>query len=339
MKRDIDEWTTLDIFNNRDSIQFPVYQRETNLWTAANKARFIDSIMIGLDVPKIYLFKNDNDTYDCIDGRQRIETIWEFFNGDIKYKGRRWDGLTAEQKDKFERYGITVTMIIEATEDELRMLFIRLQLGLPLNAGEKLHAMKGQMRDIIFRLGNKSTGHQFFRNLGIPERRFAKEQVCAQIFINSLTLAIEGQFHDSRYDHLKVFFERYENLDKYEKESSIIKQISHNLDILYAKLGSRTKDIRNRAMAVSVYLFVEELIKNEQEDKIPIFVEFFDRFNKRLKEETLAGFNAKNENLYKFEKFIIQAAGSKSQVASRHLWLHDFFEYYIKNKIIKGDES
>jgi hypothetical protein len=337
MKRTIEEWTTLNIFKNRDTIQFPVYQRETNLWTTTNKERFIDSIMIGLDVPKIYLFKNNNDTYDCIDGRQRIETIWGFFNNDIKYAGRRWDSLTPEEKDRFEKYKITIAMIIEATEDELRKLFIRLQLGLPLNAGERLHAMKGQMHDIIFQLGNKDTGHPFFRNLGIPGRRFAKEQVCAQIFKNSINMVLEGQYSDSRYDDLRIFLERYEHLDKYEKESKTAEQIRHNLDILYSNLGGRTKDIRNRAMAVSVYLFVEEMINKGQEDKIPIFTEFFDIFNKRLKEETLAGFYAKNENLYKFEKFIIEGAGSRSQVTNRHIRMLDFFEYYLKNKTIKGD--
>ena len=83
---------------------------------------------------------------------------------------------------------MTVTLIREADDDDLRKLFIRLQLGLPLNGGEKLNAINGQLKEIIFKLGNKDTGHKFFTKLNILDRRHAKEVVCAQIFLNSIAL-------------------------------------------------------------------------------------------------------------------------------------------------------
>ena len=59
-------------------------------------------------------------------------------------------------------------------------------------------------------------------------------------------------------------------------------------------------------MAVSIYLFLEELIEHGESSKIPTFVEFYEKFYKALREEALAGLNRKNKYIYEFEKYTIQ---------------------------------
>ena len=119
------------------------------------------------------------------------------------------NGLTDEEKKTLFNYKFTMSIITEATEDELRLLFLRLQLGTPLNAGEKLHAMSGDMQKFVFDVGKN---HPFFEKVDIPERRFAKETVFAQICINSFYRSLKGSFYAARFSDLKGFVEQYSDL-------------------------------------------------------------------------------------------------------------------------------
>src|SRR3990172_12244865 len=81
------------------------------------------------------------------------------------------------KKNKIRDYKFQVTVFDEADDDYLRDLFIRLQWGLLLNTGEKLHAATGKMKNFVWNFANQS----FITNLGIPERRYARQTLCAQI--------------------------------------------------------------------------------------------------------------------------------------------------------------
>lgn len=81
-------------------------------------------------------------------------------------------------------YVLQATVFEDAPEDYLRILFVRLQLGLLLNSGEKLHAATGKMKQFVF---GKLAPHPFITNIGISKRRYTKETLCAQIALNSFS--------------------------------------------------------------------------------------------------------------------------------------------------------
>src|SRR5690349_19180027 len=70
----------------------PTYQRRSSLWSQWKKAHLIDSILNGFDVPKFYLadftksrsaLNRARKPYAIIDGKQRFESIFSFFAGDL----------------------------------------------------------------------------------------------------------------------------------------------------------------------------------------------------------------------------------------------------------------
>ena len=63
MKRDIIPWTANDLYANREFIQYPDFQREPTVWNDRRKRLLIDSMIIGLDIPKIYLYSPENEEY------------------------------------------------------------------------------------------------------------------------------------------------------------------------------------------------------------------------------------------------------------------------------------
>ena len=60
----------------------PDYQRNF-VWKLAQKRLFIDSIWQRFEIPKVFLKKqtdDGNNTYDVLDGQQRIRTLLEYMN-------------------------------------------------------------------------------------------------------------------------------------------------------------------------------------------------------------------------------------------------------------------
>lgn len=344
MKRKVEEWTIEKIFEKRDQILTADFQREPKLWSQKDMELLIDSILMDIDIPKLYFAYEKPDEYEIIDGQQRLIAIWGFVGNRYTLRDRgnkRFDELDPKLQKKILEYELQIAIITGADEDYLRELFLRLQLGLLLVTGEKLHAKTGVMKDFVFR---KMKGHPFFKLVNIPDRRYAKETLCAQICINSFSRQKDEEFSRTRYEDLSKFFEEYTNpkgpdLSFFEDKCKSIMDVLATLNDYFK---GRDSGLRNRSFILSVYLFVEELVKGQQKAKVkeimPIFVAFVSKLLERLKEEAKLGIKRKNEELYKFESYLSNAPGEKYQIERRHNELKEFFEYYQKTGKIKGDK-
>jgi len=62
----------------------PPYQREGGVWSIEKQQLFIDSLINNFDVPKLYFHdishRNEPFLWAVIDGKQRLQAIWEFFS-------------------------------------------------------------------------------------------------------------------------------------------------------------------------------------------------------------------------------------------------------------------
>ena len=306
----------------RDKISFPVYQRGL-VWDDEKKRYLIDSIMRGIDIPKLYMELRDGDEWDCIDGHQRIEAILGYFDGAYEYRGSTFEDLPEEDKATFEAYKLTISEVHEIDEEEIRLLFTRLQLGVPLNSGEKLNAIKSNLGDFV----KSMAGHPFIRRVSIPSRRFAKEQVCAQICNNSRYLNRSQDFRNSKYEDLEILYRSKADFDLTGNEAIGIRQELDTLDDIFGPSASR---ITNRASVVSIFMWVEELSEQGElcveEEEIRTF---YLRFLEGVREEARAGLDATSRFLLTYQSRIIQAADTKVAVRERHRMIEEAFEYYV----------
>ncbi|MFH1327325.1 MAG: DUF262 domain-containing protein [Candidatus Bathyarchaeota archaeon] len=325
----------------------------------------MDSILRSFDIASVYLYEDKiTHTFDCIDGRQRINAISSFlgenrspeeeeksFHNYFRFKTfnevfedtslSKLDGLTYEDiKEKYPKYEkkikeFLLTAVIFSSdnrEEEINLLnlqFLRLQLGSVLNAGEKLHAMTGDIRDRVFEIGKK---HEFFKKLSIPHRRYAREQVCAQILFNVFQKKKKNDFSRCRYEDLQQFFKNYSALPAEDK--SIVDQAKQNLDLIVTKFGDNLSYIKNRALAVSLYFFICELLARKEE--VVSFISFFDEFLRTLKWQI--GLGVKMDPAYydllSFQTYISQAAVEGYAIRIRHQMLLDYFGYYKKRRVL-----
>jgi len=87
----------INLYRDNELIIHPEYQRLFR-WDNSKKTRFIESLLLGIPIPPIFVFQNDDGVWELIDGLQRLSTIFEFVgilrirNGD----GKKVDPTTLE---------------------------------------------------------------------------------------------------------------------------------------------------------------------------------------------------------------------------------------------------
>ena len=318
MKRNVETWSVDRLYKIRGEIAFPEYQRQPNLWSVDKKRLLIDSILRDIDIPKLYFNKPAEGGYEVVDGNQRLWALWDFLDGVYTYTAggaeKKFLELEQEQQATIRQFKLQVAVIEEADDEYLRDLFVRLQLGLLLVTGEKLRAATGTMKNFVFQT---LSGHAFITSLRVPERRFARETLCAQISVNSFSRAKRDAFARTRYEDLAQFFREYADpqgieLTLYDRQTKIILAA---LTGLHECFGEQASELTNRSYILSVYLFFEEFQKAITAEKVrKQFVRFVLQLWRRLREEVSAGIDRHNRELYEFESMINSAPGERYQI-------------------------
>jgi hypothetical protein len=67
----------VNLHSDKEIIISPEYQRLFR-WTDEQKSRLIESILIQLPIPPIFLIENDNGIPELIDGLQRVSSVIQF---------------------------------------------------------------------------------------------------------------------------------------------------------------------------------------------------------------------------------------------------------------------
>jgi len=115
----------------------PVYQRG-NVWSQDDKVLLIDSIFKNIDIGKFTIikrpFKENNQTYEILDGKQRVITILEFFEDRFEYFGLKFSELHWRDQNHFEDYSISYSEASNLSHEQKYRYFINLNItGKPVD--------------------------------------------------------------------------------------------------------------------------------------------------------------------------------------------------------------
>ena len=67
----------------QDEYYVPPYQREL-VWPDDKQSRFIESLLMGLPIPFLFLWQANDGRLEIVDGSQRLRTIVRFLDGELK---------------------------------------------------------------------------------------------------------------------------------------------------------------------------------------------------------------------------------------------------------------
>jgi hypothetical protein len=163
----------------------------------------------------------------------------------------------------------------------------------------------------------------------------------AQICINSFSRYKTQEFVRARLDDLTDFFKDNYDLDPKGENLQRIRKV---LGLMDKHFGDRAENISSRAVAVSAYLFVEDLTLKKKVSLISEFAKFFaallDEIKANLKLLTQYQNPTNTMVLEDFQKYISQASVESYAIKRRHEFLEKAFQYYQspkgKGKIIRA---
>ncbi|WP_330995983.1 DUF262 domain-containing protein [Burkholderia stagnalis] len=73
----------LNLYKDKELDIHPEFQRVFR-WGIQQKSRLIESLLLGIPLPSLYVSTNDLGVWEVIDGVQRLSTIFEFMGDDLR---------------------------------------------------------------------------------------------------------------------------------------------------------------------------------------------------------------------------------------------------------------
>lgn len=124
-KYDLRDFTVAYIIQQfqEDLFFIPDYQRKF-IWPDKHRIDFIESILLGLPIPMMFVADNDDGRLEIVDGAQRIQTLEQFCAGDLvlqnlkilqNLEGFTYSDLSTAQRRKFDTKALRLVVLEDST--------------------------------------------------------------------------------------------------------------------------------------------------------------------------------------------------------------------------------
>ncbi|MBC2702986.1 DUF262 domain-containing protein [Desulfobacula sp.] len=280
--------TIMFLYSEKKVIRLdPSYQRMGGVWTKEKKQLLIDSILNDYDIPKIYFHLYDREKrtetgieYAVIDGRQRLETIWKFIDGDftladdfeyqrdptIKLASLSYDDIAKNYpriKIKFDSFFLPVIGVDTDDDDLIEDMFSRLNEAVPLNAAEKRNAIGGELVQCIRTIAD----HSFFdEKVSFTNKRYQHREVAARLLLLEHSIA-QKRIIDTKKVYLDALARNYK-VDKECISGFLEKIVTRVLDLMCETFGHRDVLLRAQGNITIYYLLFKLSNIHKETEKI-----------------------------------------------------------------------
>lgn len=136
-------------------------QRASGQWSLLQKSLLVHSILADYPIPALYLvrYKDNETTYQALDGKQRCTSIFEFIHGEYalhastpnvtiegteyELANKLFEELSEDLKDLINGFRFTIYALENATDEEIEEAFARLNASVPLTLIQKARTEMG----------------------------------------------------------------------------------------------------------------------------------------------------------------------------------------------------
>jgi len=277
--------------------------------------------------------------YSIIDGRQRLETIWDFIDGkfplsgdfeylnkpNIELKNLYYGDIAkkyAKIKIDFDSFALPI-ILVEASEiDLIEDMFARLNEAVPLNAAEKRNAMGGPMARMI----DDITKHTFFMSkVKFLNIRYQHKEMAAKLIFLTDTIKNHKRIIDTKKIYLDNFVKLYKN-----NADMDIKQLNNNIKLVLNEMNNVFVDNDNLLVAQSYvpiyFLLFRSAIKFGKLKSITRkkMITFKDKVknNRKIAEENIS---KSDFELLEFDRLSIQGTNDANSIKERLKIISRFF--------------
>ena len=169
----------ISLYRDKDIKLNPAFQRLYR-WDQDHKVRFIESILIGIPIPEIFVAQKEDGKWDVVDGVQRISTLLQLVGELPDYppltlngtnylpslEGMTWETMPSEAKRILKRTRIGINIILTENSIESQYeLFQRLNTGgVQLESQEIRNCLIIMLNDQFYEKINELKNFESFKN-------------------------------------------------------------------------------------------------------------------------------------------------------------------------------
>lgn len=108
----------------------PNYQRDL-VWSLEQKESLLNSIFNNIEIGKFTFIKHEYSSnrifhYEILDGKQRLSTILEYYEGRFSYKGKKFTELSWSDARHFKSFPIIQGEVSDISEQQIYKLFLKM---------------------------------------------------------------------------------------------------------------------------------------------------------------------------------------------------------------------
>lgn len=292
----------------------PAFQREY-VWDRVRKSRLIESILLNIPLPMIYLARDKSGKMQVVDGVQRLTTIHKFFHNEFKltnleYLGEECEGryfkktTLPEEKSlrpklvrDLRRYQVDCNIIEPSTPENVKLdIFKRLNTGgKELNKQEVRHAfMKKDVREFTKKMVNSNAFITATDDSVSDKRMMAQELVLRYIgfyclYIDDFLKISYSSKMDEFVDDVAIGLNKCKRVP-YENIYTVFQRSMNKATIMFGNKAFRKIEIDDFGEIV--------------EKKNPINKSLFISFSILLSDYSLRSIERKGSVALEFAKFI-----------------------------------
>lgn len=226
-------------------IYVPEYQRDFT-WDNVRQSRFIESVILGLPIPLIFVAENKDSAWEIVDGSQRVRTLNAFLSNNLQLtsldkldtlNGFCFSDLDKSRQGKIKDTPIRMIVLSEDADDQVKKdMFERINRGSDLlKPMEKRKGIYlGDFRDFIY---EKCANEKLFLKLAPIDKWLINRQEKEELILRFFAFS-DGYSHYPNNTGVANYLDEY--LDKKNKELAKLSPDKRNqeLDNYYKQFTS-----------------------------------------------------------------------------------------------------
>jgi hypothetical protein len=226
----------------------PFYQRRQR-WDAAKQSQLIESFLINIPIPPLFVYEVAANTYEVMDGQQRIAAISAFYSNELVLEGlERWPELNGKTYNKLppkiragiDRRSISWVTVLHESSDSAEDAFAIKQLvferlntgGVRLSPQEIRNALyAGRFNQLLIEL-SKLPEHRKAWNLAsysttedlyvpdeLAKKSFYLEMDDIEVILRFFALRNVAHYSNGMRGFLDIYMEKAQHLDQISLQS------------------------------------------------------------------------------------------------------------------------
>lgn len=204
----------------------PEFQR-LHVWDNSKSSRLIESVLLEVPIPVIYLSEESDSKYSVIDGQQRLNAFIKFLENSLRLSGlrilteqngKKFQDIPKNLQDKFENATIRIIEIRKESHPDVKFeIFERLNTGaVQLNAQELRNCIYRGIHNALLKELSEDKDFQFLLGIKGLHSRMQDRELILRFFAFYHNTHLK--YTPSMKHFLNKEMEQYRNLNEAEEK-------------------------------------------------------------------------------------------------------------------------